>query len=53
MLETIYTTPKATSIDRALREIQVEMQGEAEKADLADEEKLLALVKDVRDENFH
>lgn len=37
----------------AMKVLQAEMTGEAEKASLTSEEDILQLVKDVRDENFH
>jgi antitoxin component of MazEF toxin-antitoxin module len=38
---------------QAMKIIQEEMAGEAEKANLNSEEDILQLVKEVRDENFH
>lgn len=38
---------------QAMKVIQKEMAGEAEKANLNSEEDILQLVKEVRDEDFH
>ena len=38
---------------QAMKVIQEEMSGEAEKANLNSEEDILQLVKEVRDEDFH